>query len=76
MKGDIGYKDYFKIRIPVKGRKYIIVGMPYRVIQREADKRQLSVNDFINKFVAIAEYDNFDFIKYTFKELERKVKIE
>ena len=70
MEADIvGYKKEYRLKLLVPGRKSVNVTMPYEVIQREADKRQLSVKDFIAHFVAVAEYDNFDGIRYTFKEV-------
>ena len=63
----IGYKREYKMRRIVPGRKYVIVGMPYEVVEREATIRDLTVDQFIKEFVMVAEYDNFDGIRYTFK---------
>lgn len=65
---DIGYKKTYKIRRAIPGRNYITTGIPYEVIEREAAKRELSVDEFISQYVVIAEYNNFDGIHYTFKE--------
>ena len=70
---EIGYKREYKLRVLVPGRKYISVGIPYEVIQREAEKRGITIADFLNTFVAVAEYDNFDGIRYTFKEANTEV---
>lgn len=69
---EIGYKREYRLKVLVAGRKSINVTMPYEVIQREAEKRNITVADFIKRFVAVAEYDNFDGILYTFKEAEGK----
>ena len=65
---EIGYKREYKLKLLVKGRKSINVTMPYEVIAREAEKANISVDEFLAGFVAVAEYDNFDGIRYTFKE--------
>ncbi len=69
---DVGYKRQYKMRIVVPGRKHIVVAIPYEVIQREAEKRGITLNEFIDNYVAEAEYDNFDGIRYTFKEPEKE----
>lgn len=65
---DIGLKKEYRLKVLVAGRKSINVTVPYEVVQREAERRNLTVAQFIDKFVAVAEYDNFDGIRYTFKE--------
>jgi len=65
---DIGYKKEYKLKVLVKGRKSINVTVPYEVVVREAEKRAISVADFLVGFVAVAEYNNFDGIHYTFRE--------
>jgi len=68
---EIGYKKEYRIRYAVPGsnKKTIEVTLPYVVIAREAEKRGLTVDEFLVKFIAIAEYNNFAGIHYTFKEL-------
>jgi len=70
---DIGYKREYRIRYAVPGsnKKTIEVTLPYVVIAREAEKRGLTVDEFLAKFIAVAEYNNFDGIHYTFKEVGR-----
>lgn len=60
-------KEY-QIRIPVEGRKSFIVTMPYEVVEREARRRDLTINDFLEKYQVIAHYDNFEGVIYTFEE--------
>lgn len=64
----IGYRRTYKIKASVPGRRYVSVGMPYEIVERESALRNMSVLEFINNFVAVAEYDNFDGVHYTFKE--------
>ena len=70
-KNQIGYKRTYKLRKPVPGRKYIVAGIPYEVIEREASLRNLTVDQFIKQFEVVAEYDNFDGIRQTFKEKDK-----
>jgi hypothetical protein len=64
---DIGYRKEYKLRKLVKGRKYISTGVPYEVVEREAARRNMTVDDFIIQFIVVAEYDNFEGLRYTFK---------
>ena len=68
MEQEIGYKREYRLKVLVPGRKSINVTVPYEVIQREAEKRGITIADFIARFVAVAEYNNFDGVRYTFKE--------
>ncbi len=70
---EIGYKKEYRLKVLVKGRKSINVTMPYEVITREAEKHGLCVDEFISKFIVIAEYNNFDGVRYTFKPAEEVI---
>lgn len=59
-------KEY-QIRIAVPGRKSIVVTMPYEVVEREARKHKLSVEQFLENYQTVAHYDNFDGVFYTFE---------
>ena len=67
---EVGYTREYKMRILVKGRRYVSVAIPYEVIERQAKMRGLTVANFLDSFVAVAEYNNFEGIHYTFKEVE------
>ena len=67
---EVGYRKAFRLRVVVKGRKHITVAVPYEVIERQATIRNLSVEQFVDKFMAIAEFNSFEGIRYTFKEAE------
>lgn len=64
-----GYRQTYKMRKLVPNRKYISVGIPYLVIEREATNKGMSVDEFIDRFVVVAEFDNFDGVRYTFKPI-------
>ena len=68
MGNKVGYKREYRLKVLVAGRKSINVTVPYEVVQREAEKRGIAVAEFIQRFRAVAEYDNFDGILYTFRE--------
>ena len=59
----------YRIRVNAKGRKSLIVAFPFEVVEREARKRELSVEDFLAKYHAIAQYDGFDGVHYIFEEI-------
>jgi hypothetical protein len=67
----IGYRHTYKIRILVPGKKHAVSGIPYEVIEREAALRKLTVEEFIERFEVVSEYDNFDGIRQTFKEIDK-----
>lgn len=68
MEDQVGYKKEYRLKVLMAGRKSINVTMPYEVIQREAEKRGITIPEFIEHYRAIAEYNNFDGVRYTFKE--------
>jgi hypothetical protein len=67
----IGYHKTYKMRRLGAHKKYISVAMPYEVVQRQAELHNLTVSEFINKFVAVAEY-GIDDVRYSFREAETK----
>ena len=62
-------KEY-QIRVPVEGRKSFVVTMPYEVVEREARRRNLSLDEFLKRYQVVAHYDNFEGIIYTFEEIK------
>lgn len=72
MPEDVGYKQVYKMRQLVKGAKHITVAIPYQVIERQATIHGLTVEEFIVKYEAVAEYNGFDGVHYTFQLTEEK----
>ena len=74
----MGIKDAlrktYKIRRNVPGRDSVVVAMPFEVIEREARRLGLSVDEFIKTHQAVAEYDNFDGVRYTFQRANESEK--
>ena len=62
-------KEY-QIRVPVEGRKSFVVTMPYEVVEREARRRDLNLDEFLKRYQAVAHYDDFEGIIYTFEEIK------
>lgn len=68
------YKRRYKMRALGQNGLNIVVSIPRVVIEREAEKRGLTVGGFLGQFKAVAQYDNFDGIFYTFEEtMEEKL---
>jgi len=65
---EIGYRKEYKMRRLVPERKYISVAMPYEVVERQAAIHNLTVEEFVKRFVVVAEYNSFDGVRYTFKD--------
>jgi len=68
-----GYRKTYRLRIAIPGRKSIEVTFPYEVVEREARTRKLTIGEFLNRFQAVCEYDNFEGVVYRFEEIEAEV---
>lgn len=62
----IGYKKSYRMRRLVPGKDHISITLPYEVVAREAANRGLTVEEFIEQFEIVAEYDSFEGVHYTF----------
>ena len=68
----IGYRKTYRLRTAVPGRKSIEVTFPYEVVEKEARSKGLTISEFLDRFQAIAEYDNFDGVRYTLQEIPQE----
>ncbi len=68
----IGYRRTYRLRTAVPGRKTIEVTFPFEVVEKEARSKGLTVAEFLNRFQAVCEYDNFEGVIYKFEEIERE----
>ena len=68
----VGYRKTYKLRTLVPGRKYISVAVPYEVVEREATNLGMTVEEFIEQFVAVAEYNSFEGVHYTFESKSQR----
>ena len=63
------YKRRYKMRAVGQDGLNIVVSIPRVVIEREAERRGLTVGEFLEQFKAVAQYDNFEGVRYTFEEV-------
>lgn len=59
----------YKLRMAIPGSKTVEVTFPYEVVEREARKYDLSIKEFLKLFTAVAHYDNFDGVFYSFERV-------
>lgn len=71
----VGYRKTYRLRNAVPGRKSIEVTFPYEVVEREARSKGLTIDEFLNCFQAIVEYDNFEGVIYRFQEIPIKERL-
>lgn len=64
------YKKRYKMRTLGEDGLNIVVSIPRIVIEREAEKREITIGEFLERFRAIARFDNFDGVHYTFEPRE------
>jgi hypothetical protein len=50
----------------------IVVSIPRIVIEREAERRTLTIEEFLEQFRAVAEFDSFNGVLYTFEKIVEK----
>lgn len=55
------------------GRNSIEVTFPYEVVEKEANKNKLSISEFLKRFHAVAQYNNFEGVLYSFEEIKCSV---
>jgi len=65
------YRKTYQLIRAVEGRKSIKVTVPYEFVEREARRRGLDVDEFIERFQAVALYDNFEGLYYVFEETDK-----
>ena len=72
MERDIAYRREYRLRTAQPGKKTIEVTFPYDVVDHEARKRGISIDEFIQRFQVIAQYNGFEGVLYTFEEIPVK----
>lgn len=73
---DACYQQTYKLRFSqggVQGKRSpkqtsVEVTLPMIVIQKQARKRNMSVDEFVRKVTVIANFNGFEGVLYTFKE--------
>jgi len=66
------YKRRYKMRAVGQDGLNIVVSIPRVVIEREAEKHGLTIPEFLEQFKAVAQYDNFEGVHYTFEEIKKE----
>ena len=64
------FKKKYKMRSLGEDGLNTVVSIPRIVLQREADKQGISLDDFLKNYRAVAQFDNIDGIHYTFEKVE------
>jgi len=63
------FKRQYKIRKTGDDGLNIIVSLPREVLLREAENHNISLDEFIKRFKAVAQIDNIKGVLYTFEEI-------
>lgn len=66
------YKRRYKMRSQGQDGLNTVVSMPRVVIEREATRKGLTVEEFIKHYRAVALYNSFSGIFYTFEEVKEE----
>lgn len=73
-------KDTYKKRYKMRGLGTdglnTVVSIPRVVIEREAEKYSLTIEVFREQFRAVAQYNNFEGIHYTFEKIKEQPETE
>lgn len=64
------FKKKYKMRSVGEDGLNTVVSIPRIVLQREADKQGISLDDFLKNYRAVAQFDNIDGIRYTFEKVD------
>ena len=66
------YKRCYKMRALGSKGLNIVVSLPRVFIEREAEKHKLTIPEFLEQFRAVAQFDNFEGVLYTFEEIKKE----
>lgn len=61
------YTKIYKMRYEVRGRKYIVSGVPYELVEKEAKAKGLTVDEFIEQYRVVWQYNGAKDIKLSFQ---------
>lgn len=62
----VGYLKTYTVRRSQPGAKSLEVTFPFEVVESEARKRELTLDDFLEKFRVQVEYGSSDAVIYRF----------
>ncbi len=64
----------YKLRFNVRGKNSLLVAFPFEVAEREARERNLTIEELLENFQLVAQYDGFDGVHYNFEEMRSEGK--
>ena len=62
------YRKKYNIRRAIPNKNSLEVTFPYAVVEKEARTRGLTVDEFIERYKVIAQYNAFEGVHYIFEE--------
>ena len=64
------YQRSYRLRMAQPGAKSLEVTFPYEVVEREARRNGLSVDDFVKQFQVVAHFNSIAGVVYTFERID------
>ena len=61
------YTRVYKMRFPITGRNYIIIGVPHELVEQQAHTKGLTIDEFIQQYRIVWEYNDSGAIQVTFQ---------
>jgi len=65
----VTYKKRYRMVPQGREGKYTTVYIPQEVIQKNAEQAGLSVKEYVHTYRAVAQYNGFDGVLYTFEPI-------
>jgi hypothetical protein len=73
----VGYRKTYRLRMAVPGSRTLEVTFPYMVVEKEARNRDMTIDDFLDRFQAVCEYGGgLDGVLYRIEEIEMKARLK
>lgn len=64
------YQKTYKMRQQGREKQNIVVSIPPEIVEKEARIRNLKVDDFIQQYRVVANYNGFEGVLYKFVQAE------
>lgn len=71
-----GFHKYYNLRRPVPDQRSMEVMFPFEVIELAAQRRDMTVDEFLKKYQTDVEFDTSETVTYTIVERESNGKKE
>ncbi len=69
----IPYQKLYKMRRVGEDGLNIVVSIPPEVVEKEARKRGLTIQQFVEQFRVMAEFNSFEGVHYNFQPIAQEV---